>query len=105
MDANIHEIYHLLMDGKELKLNFREKEDAERFRVKLAQFKSAQDKMMIGVGLIETGELRRFSFSVQGDLELGWTASMKFTDRIVEKTYSIVIVTDESEVSGNLGTD
>ena len=95
---NIHQIYSSLLSGNTLQIPFSSAESAELFRVKLAQYKLRQDKVMIEVGFISKEERQRFSFSTQLQLP-PWPpiiATLVFKDRETLLQYEVKIV--ESEI-------
>lgn len=98
MDANIHEIYNILLTGKSIQLDFSSQEMAESFRVKLAKFKSRQDKLLEGLGFQGEDEKQKLTFQIQTQLHLTTEqpimATLSFKDRDVKQTFSIKVVED-----------
>lgn len=101
MDINIHEIYHLLLEGRTLELGFPNKEDAEEFRVRLSQYKKRKDAQMVGIGMMEEREKQKLSYTVQQELQLegerapACTVTIQFKDRDITKIYSVKILDSE----------
>lgn len=109
MDANIREIYNILLAGKKVKLPFSSEKEAETFRVSLHKFKSRQDEQLIGLGFLE--ERQKLCFSVlQVEPELPiyeepqlipidpfWIATFSFQDRVAMRTFSITVIEPSEE--------
>lgn len=68
---HLAEVYDQLFSGETLKLKFYSKEEAEYFRVKLAQFKSQQEKEAVNIGMMVDEEILKLSFAVTTELEAG----------------------------------
>jgi hypothetical protein len=112
---NIEEIYNLLSAGKKIKLDFSSQKEADLFRVRIAQFKSRQEKMLVGLGVLETNDRQTFSFSVQqllslndaeaGDLlplelakqEVPVSVTMQFKNKEPSRLYKIEILDDDEQ--------
>lgn len=89
---SLKDIYALLFAGKKINIDFPSAMEAERFRVRMAQFKSAQDRAMVSLGMMETTDRLAFSFSY--DPASGF-AKLEFKEKHREKLYNIVILDDE----------
>jgi hypothetical protein len=110
MNLDVSEIYSHLFAGKRLRLTFTSAEEAEKFRVRMAQYKAAQDRSMISVGMMSEEERQSLSFQVEQSLPLEeagdeiipglpptpkFVATLKFNERVPRKKYSVVILEDE----------
>lgn len=99
---NLQEIYNTLLAGDTIEMPFLSKEDAEVFRVALSKYKSRQDKIMLGIGMLEEEEIKVCSFILQASLPLEgrtmWEASIKFRPRKPEREYIVKIIR-ESDVT------
>jgi hypothetical protein len=84
-----------------LQLEFGDDKEAESFRVKIAQYKTRQDKVCVEVGLFTDADRQRLSFSKQTQLPplLPILATVSFKEPSVLRQYSVRILPDEGEVS------
>lgn len=96
---NIHEIYSLLLAGKTLQLEFESDGEAEKFRVKLSQYKSRQHKAGVSVGLFTDTDRQRLSFAIQRQLNPAppILATICFKDPGVLRQYVVRILEEEEE--------
>lgn len=98
---NIHEIYNSLLAGKVLKIGFDTSEEAETFRVKLAQFKGKQDKLLLDVGILSVSERQKLTFNLQAQMSFGdpnvsaYSATIAFKDKATLRQYSVEILKDD----------
>lgn len=95
---NIHEIYNLLMAGKTLSLEFDSDEEAEVFRVKVSKYKTRQDAILIGIGMMEKNERQMFSFCLQRQMSPmpPLLATMVFKDKNIIRQYEVKILTEDT---------
>lgn len=97
MSINLNEIYLLLSEGKKLQIQFKSEGELNYFKIRLHQIKRKNDTVMIELGMMQESESKSIIFDVQkglpytsGDGE--YTATIKFTDKIVRRTYDVKIV-------------
>jgi hypothetical protein len=102
-ELNLSDIHNALFAGKKLELEFETPEEAEAFRVRLAQYKARQDKQMQELGMQGEGERSRFSFQVQGRLPPGdtlfpvtgtVTAILEYKEKVAQKLFKVRILGD-----------
>lgn len=114
MEQNIVDIYNILFAGKKLRMEFDNAREAEIFRVKLAQYKGRQDKLMAGLGVIDDSARQVFSFSIQQLLALApedaelplpeverltvpVAVTLQFKEKDIARRYKITILDDEDQ--------
>lgn len=92
---NVHEIYDFLLGGKTLEVDFSTAEEAEAFRIRIAQFKTRQDKKFVELGLLTKDDRQVFATSIQPDLLANKvTMTLRFRDRLVGTQYTVRVVSD-----------
>lgn len=94
--GNLLEIYNLLFAGERLQLQFPDEDAAERFRLKMTQFKSRQEKMLASIDAILKTEIQSFSFKYNVD---NCSANMHFKDKPDARQYSFQIIRENTTVS------
>lgn len=111
--SSLGEIYNLLFEGKTLQLEFDSLEEAEKFRISLAQVKMVKDRQMVDVGLLEREELQKLSFRVEaqsGTLPLDslipedepkYIATIAFKEKKLARQFKILKVIDPDDDSGS----
>lgn len=67
MQATVPELYNLLLAGKKIELRFQSNQDAARFRIRLSQYKGAQEKEMIKLGMMQESERLKVVFRYIAD--------------------------------------
>lgn len=105
---NVMEIHGLLLAGRAIEVQFYSLKEAEVFRVKLHQYKKANDDQWLMMDLIKKEDIKAFSFilntpkkntSEQEQAEF-WedgkvTAKMVFREKLINKHFVIRILDDE----------
>lgn len=89
MQATTPELYNLLLAGKKLQLHFRSVQDAAIFRIRLAQYKSRQEKEMLGLGMMEETERSMTVFRYDADTGI---ATIIFQQRPDPRQFSFKIL-------------
>lgn len=93
MSSSLKDIYGYLLAGKRINIDFPDEAEAEKFRVRMAQFKRVQERAMTSLGMMEESDRLAFSFSY--DSKTGF-AALEFKEKKKEKLYNIVIIEDEA---------
>lgn len=99
MQGDIEELYNLLFAGKKFTLGFESAIDAEKFRVRLSQYKLIQEKALIAVELLNEKERPVFSFKYNEDEK---TAICCFSTRKDKRQYEFVLL-EEVAITPLLG--
>lgn len=89
LGASVPDLYNILIAGSKIEIPFSSQDEAETFRVSLAQFKMRQDKVMIDIGMMSEEEKLKFSFKYDKEkkaatLKFAAKQSRRFTFKIVE---------------------
>lgn len=95
------EIYNYLFTGKSLELSFSDAALAENFRTRMHHYKTVQDKLMLGTGLIDETELQMFSFKVLRKSEDYTTYILRFHNTKIIRQYAVKIVDTEETSDGS----
>lgn len=85
------EIYNLLLAGKKLEMLFDTKQQAETFRIRIHHIKAAQEKHLLGLGMMLPSEVPTFSFMWQTDNAV----TMEFIKQRPRKEYHVVILDED----------
>lgn len=104
-EGNIHAIYQLLLQDKKLEFAFRSEQECKNFRTRLAKFKSAQDKILRSVDLLEERQALRCEIQASlnpADPQLGAPIVATFWLEIKEKSphweFKVIEETSREEV-------
>lgn len=97
---HLAEIYNQLLAGETLKLKFYSTEEAVNFRIRLAQFKSRQEKEAVGIGFMMEEEVSSLSFHTVTAKELGeageevtiYWATLVLKQRSRYRQYDVIIL-------------
>ena len=93
MASTIGSIYNQLLLGDRIRMRFNDSLEAEQFRVRMAQWKSRQDKAMMSIGGMEQEDRMVFVFKYD---KATCTAVLKFDERRDVKQYEFEIVADST---------
>lgn len=90
------------MAGKTLSLEFETIEEANGFRIRIANFKTRQDKQLVALGMIDTKDKQVFSFLVQAQLQVDpkdapLIATLVFRDRSITRQYAVKIIKENDD--------
>lgn len=97
---NIHQIYSYLIEGKTLQLPFPSSMEAEKFRIKLAQYKLRKDKTLLALEILNQSERQKVSFTCQLSFDGTVDATIAFKDQDITRQYEVKILEDDPVESG-----
>lgn len=89
MGVTVGAIYNQLLLGDRIKMSFSDAVQAERFRIRLSQWKLIQERAMISIGGMEPEDRQVFVFRL--DKETG-IAILKFDEARSKKQYEFEVI-------------
>ncbi len=93
---NLQIIYEALFVGKKVGITFADKKEVEAFRVKISKYKTAQDKSLIELGVIEEKDVQSISIFKEV-LTVGIYITVSLSPRRVFKDYPTAFILREEE--------
>lgn len=102
---NIIDIYNKLFAGKKLAIEFPSPAAAERFRVRLQQFKHIQETSQLAIGLVDEIDIQRLSFltASSNGMSCEVTAIVRLKPKVVAKTFEVLELSDVDDTGDTDG--